>query len=765
MSALRALFGQPAWGVVFAAATACFHAIPTPPEQTPPILAPAQAELQVGVGRADITLPPGAATFGHALDARVAEGYWTRTYCRAFYFESGSGSARQRLAFVPCELPAMSALLQRTVAERFNAKLENDPDAERFALHPSQLLLTATHTHAGVGHFFGASQYTSHFSSRLPGYDDALRVELAERIATAIHIAFKAKRPAQISWHHRDDFWCYTRNRSLEAYHRNDAPYDPAAAQIGTPAYEEAIKRCPEQRADFRAIDPNMLVLSIDALDEQHERVVGPLGSISFFAMHPTVLPSSNKLFGGDTAGVVSRVVERRLRRRCGGAACLSTPDPLHAVVNTNEGDISPIWSRGDTPEAIAIGQAVGEFVWETHSEPSTPLKRPRFGVAYIEDDITKAEFSDRGVKFSACDTGLLGQGAARGASDHLTSVEPLTMFSTNPPVDYSACDCQSPKRPLLGVIGRAANPKGAFPEKLPQAVVQLGEVMIAFVPAELTINAGHRLRQRVVELTRGRIGAPQQVVIAGLANEYIQYVATREEYQLQQYEGASTLYGENSAAYFRHRASLLARWLVDPNGAKPVLDEYGLTLGEVANDPNFKFGPYAERLAQPTGDEHPRRHLSTCSMIVSPVTAQPPILCMMWHDDGVGDVELRSSPGERWVHLVDAGGGPARLCLADENGVCDPAGEVDDTGVEFRTRVHDRVGDAWVWSTTFAPSSATWSELGGRKTRIRIGSREPSVQSAEFSPQSLPPTCSPEQARVCSEGQQTDDWEALVRD
>lgn len=44
--------------------------------------------------------------------------------------------------------------------------------------------------------------------------------------------------------------------------------------------------------------------------------------------------------------------------------------------------------------------------------------------------------------------------------------------------------------------------------------------------------------------ISQGVIGEDAYVVIAGPANTYGHYVATREEYSVQRYEGASTLFG-----------------------------------------------------------------------------------------------------------------------------------------------------------------------------------------------------------------------------
>lgn len=57
---------------------------------------------------------------------------------------------------------------------------------------------------------------------------------------------------------------------------------------------------------------------------------------------------------------------------------------------------------------------------------------------------------------------------------------------------------------------------------------------------------AGRRLRDAVRKklISDGITGSDVHVVIGGLANTYSHYVTTPEEYAVQRYEGASTLYG-----------------------------------------------------------------------------------------------------------------------------------------------------------------------------------------------------------------------------
>jgi neutral ceramidase len=733
-------------------------------ESTPPAKHPrAPGSIRVGVARADLPMSPGASTFGHGPDSRVADGIWTRNYCRVFYFESSEG---QQLAVVPCDLPAMSALLQRQVVDYLEDELPAKSPGKK--LHASQLMMTATHTHAGIGHYFGAAQYTGIFSSRGPGFDEGLMRAMANRIADAVLVAMTNLRDVRLSWSHTSSFWCHTRNRSLAAYERNLAQFLP-----------ENPPACTRGQRHLEAIDPALDVLRIDAYDARTNEVLGPLGSLSFFAMHPTVVHNDNQLFGGDVSGVVSRQIEARLRREwCAkrvapGAFCELPEDPLAGVINTNEGDISPVWVKGDIEEAIDVGMRVASDVWRAHpcrvvpepDEPPPPETKPPpcgddrvvIDSRYVEEDIRNVSFSDGSQQYSTCCFGQIGVGVARGGSDHPTSFAPLAWFSRDPAADYESTSCHAPKLPLLGPLSLTTRRDGAFPSDLPLAVARIGDTVIPFVPAELTITAGHRLKQRIAAAIGSGEGIPQHVVLAGLANEYIQYVTTEEEYELQAYEGASTLYGKNTSRYLNDRYALIARALFD-DSAEQALRELDLEPGR-AGELDFGFGRSVSTLIEDSDDYTPRLH-GLCRMAPEE-KRYPPRLCMYWSDRGPSRIGVATPP---WVRVVDSapGSNDVRLCKPNHRGICDSLGFVDDRGTELITRVHEKIGVGWMWSTLFSPAPETWEELSKRSVRLQVTS-VPAIASEPFSGASLPPVCSIQQARLCTPGAMTEEWGTLV--
>jgi hypothetical protein len=55
--------------------------------------------------------------------------------------------------------------------------------------------------------------------------------------------------------------------------------------------------------------------------------------------------------------------------------------------------------------------------------------------------------------------------------------------------------------------------------------------------------NCSEAIRAKLI--SSGILGSDAYVVIAGPANTYAHYVTTREEYSVQRYEGASTIFGQ----------------------------------------------------------------------------------------------------------------------------------------------------------------------------------------------------------------------------
>lgn len=133
--------------------------------------------------------------------------------------------------------------------------------------------------------------------------------------------------------------------------------------------------------------------------------------------------------------------------------------------------------------------------------------------------------------------------------------------------------DCQHPK-PILLDTGEMKIPYEWAPSILPVQIFRIGQLVILNVPGEFTTMAGRRLRDAIkmalISGGGGQFNSNVHIVIAGLTNTYSQYVATFEEYEVQRYEGASTLYGPHTLSAYIQEFKKLAAALIIGQTVKP---------------------------------------------------------------------------------------------------------------------------------------------------------------------------------------------------
>ena len=119
-----------------------------------------------------------------------------------------------------------------------------------------------------------------------------------------------------------------------------------------------------------------------------------------------------------------------------------------------------------------------------------------------------------------------------------------------------------------VGVPG--ATSTETVPQAVPLMTVRVADRVIASLPAEPTVEVGRRVRQAVLGATRD--AGVRRVIVSGLANEFIQYLTTPEEYDRQHYEGGSTLYGPLSAVLLTQELGTLAGRMARGEPAQPPI-------------------------------------------------------------------------------------------------------------------------------------------------------------------------------------------------
>jgi neutral ceramidase len=505
-----------------------------------PVPLPSSGTFRAGAAKVDVTPPPGFPMGGHAIAGTVARGYWTRLFARAIYLEDASG---RPLVLVSCDLWAMPAGLADRVVELAATRLGLSH------LGRAHVVLAATHTHQSPGNFASAKLYNE-YAQRLAGFDHRLFEFLAHRIAVAIAQAFDARQPATVHW--LDTVVPgLARNRSLEAFMLN-----PEARQI---LAENAT--LPGDSASYRAVDPRLALLRISTSTQP----VLPIAVAAFISVHPTAMSHATEVYNSDLFGVATTLAEHELRGVSHAQA------PVVALFNGAEGDIQPAWQQQDRRNALRLGRLLADKI-VAPGIAAVPLEMrlaPRFAVVPLAGGcFTEPSPFAKGEVVTRCaaDAPLPGVAMLGGAEDGRTLLYELGwqegVKRTEPRlpdhgVKQPALDPTFLTRPFPVSLTRLVTSRAAVPHQVPIGVYSLSpQLVLATLPGEFTMVMGRRIAEAVTQAMHPR---PERVLLVGLANEYVSYFATPQEYEAQHYEGASTLYGLHAGPLIKEALRQLA--------------------------------------------------------------------------------------------------------------------------------------------------------------------------------------------------------------
>ena len=109
--------------------------------------------------------------------------------------------------------------------------------------------------------------------------------------------------------------------------------------------------------------------------------------------------------------------------------------------------------------------------------------------------------------------------------------------------------------------------------EAVPEVqVVRVGDRLLLGAPGEPSVEMGRRFEEAVRPQLPAGVREP---VVVGLANDYMGYLTTPEEYQMQHYEGGHTVFGLWTSLLIRDSLVALSRSLATRRGA-PAPDQPG---------------------------------------------------------------------------------------------------------------------------------------------------------------------------------------------
>jgi hypothetical protein len=497
--------------------------------------APARAAgLQAGVGRSDVTPPTGFPTFGYVRDDAIARGQHTRLYARAIVLQQGA----RKLALVTTDLGLTPGGLVAEIAARLASR----------GFGQENIVVSASHTHSGPAGF--ANFQSDNFVAPTQGQPADFKVAgdpqlygfLVERVAQAIVRADEDRAPARVGWG-AASLPNVTDNRSLEAHladHGLDLPYGTGKLSQDPGGYEHTI-------------DPEVDVLRVDRLRGRRRM---PIGAWLNFADHGTVNPYELHTYNADHHGPASRLFERAVRR---AGHVPRSQDVVGAYGNADAGDMTAgLRGRGMAYAEKVGGAEAAAFLRAWRKAGARMSGAPAFDARW-----TRTCFCGRTVDGGAvADEPSVGLPFLTGSEEN-----------RGPLFDVTGDNNEGRRLPAdTGPQGRKIQaigpPVGDFPPAVPLMAVRLADQLLVTVPGEMTVEMGRRVRASVLAAAPAGV---RRVVIAGYANEFVHYFTTPEEYEMQHYEGGSTLYGKYSSNLIKDDLTTLAGDLAKGAPAPPA--------------------------------------------------------------------------------------------------------------------------------------------------------------------------------------------------
>src|SRR3954454_23102791 len=462
---------------------------------------------------------------GYGMRFQRTTGIHLRQRSRAFVVvDRGTG---MRLVYVVADI----GMFFRNVRDAVLARL--DPTVYR----EDNVVLTATHTHAGVA---GYSCYRL-YNMTTNGFRPRTYQAIVDGVVASIEQAERDLAPGRLRLA-RGRLTDASVNRSPQAFDRNPA----------------------DDRAVFPdGIDPTSTLLRL-------ERGGQTVGAVHWFATHGTSLTNHNTLISGDNKGYAAWRWESE------------EPRLVAAFAQSDAGDMSPSVpdaTQGPTADEVDNTRIIGErqalAAQDLAGAESTELSGglatrmsyvdlARLPVAGAFTPDGRDHRTGRAVLGAAFAAGTKEGPGARFCQEgvegnRLLSVCSAAAFRLRAPLS----EAQRPKAMLLpvGALGWTAN-------VLPIQLVRIGGLTLVALAQEVTIVAGLRLRGAVADVLDC---SADDVIVQGYANDYAGYVTTPEEYDAQRYEGGHTMFGRWQLSAYEQEVTRVATDLRDEVPSRSV--------------------------------------------------------------------------------------------------------------------------------------------------------------------------------------------------
>ncbi|KAJ5328618.1 hypothetical protein N7452_009008 [Penicillium brevicompactum] len=519
----------------------------------------------VGAGKADVTGPVVEVDFnGYATLDQLGTGLKQRIYSRAFIF-ADPNKPDDTFVYLVLDTLAGDTAVRHGVLQGLVAL---GGAYARYGEH--NVALTGTHSHSGPG------AWMNYLLPQIPtrGFDKQSYQAIVDGAILSIIRAHENLAPGRLSFGTID----------VEDANVNRSPY----------AYDNNPK---EEKARYSAnVDKTLSLLRFDRQSDNKTAAV-----LTWFPVHGTSMYNNNTLVTGDNKGVAAYLFERSI-----SGDGRFTDDAVIGFSQANVGDTSPnilgAWCEDGSRKECRYSDSTcggtneachgrGPFFREKDNGAKScfEIGRRQYSKAkelYERMDTSPIKLTDgsavssfhvyqdmNGYKFPSpfnstiletCPAAL-GYSFAAGTTDGPGAFD-FTQNSSSPsegnPLWQVARafvhqptpkqqECQGAKDVLLDV-GTLTEPYAWAADIVDVQVLRVGQLFIIISTSEATTMSGRRWKEAIAANAKSQLSIPDpQVVLGAPSNSYAHYVTTEEEYFIQRYEGASTLFGPNTLAAY----------------------------------------------------------------------------------------------------------------------------------------------------------------------------------------------------------------------
>ncbi|KAI8956631.1 Neutral/alkaline nonlysosomal ceramidase [Daldinia sp. FL1419] len=531
-------------------------------------------EYLIGVGKADITGPCVEINLmGYADPHQIGTGLRQRLHSRAFIVADSSNPS-DRFVYLILDTQSGDTAVRYGILSGLQAF---GPEYEVYSHH--NLAVTGTHSHSGPGAWLNylLPQITS------KGFDQQSYRAIVDGALLSIRRAHESLTPGHLTVGSTKVFRANI-NRSLFAY-------------LANPEEERAEYNISSE--DDGSVEKDLIMLKFQRTSDGKN-----IGVLTWFPTHGTSVLGNNTLISGDNKGVAAYLFEQSAaddetasegfvagfsQANVGdtspnvlGAWCEDGSGQMCSFENSTCGDgrsqhchaRGPLFTVNDegTSSCFEVGRRQFEPARKLYSQLNqkpAPIRGGWVKSFHIFHNMSNHHFQlPNGTEVKTCPAAL-GYSFAAGTSDgpgafdftqhgsNASNTSPVWRVVSgmlkNPTEEQIAC--HSPK-PILLDVGEVSSPYQWTPNVVDVQVFRVGQLAIIVSPGEATTMAGRRWKNAVSNEIRALFteeaqSAPPIVVLGGPANSYTHYITTEEEYGIQRYEGASTLYGPHTLAAY----------------------------------------------------------------------------------------------------------------------------------------------------------------------------------------------------------------------